>query len=66
MTETPLVTLTHLKIALAVTLCISGGHPLPAQNSTPPVAKETDADPPPKLIGMGATGPLLTYPITEK
>ena len=54
MTETPLVTLKHLKIALAVTLCISGGSTVLAQNSASPVAKVTAATPPPKLIVMVA------------
>ena len=52
MTETPFVTLNHLKIALAATVCIGSGSPGLAQNLAPPVAKVTAATPPPKLVVM--------------
>ncbi|BBB07559.1 alkaline phosphatase family protein [Sphingopyxis sp. EG6] len=54
LTETPLVTLKHLKIALAATLCVGSATTVFAQNSAPPVAKVTAATPPPKLIVMVA------------
>jgi len=53
LTETPLVTLKHLKIALAATLCVGSATTVFAQNSAPPVAKVTAATPP-KLIVMVA------------
>lgn len=59
MTETPLVTLNHLKIALAATLCVGGASTVLAQNSAPPpVQKVTAATPPPKLIVMVAVDQL--------
>ena len=54
LTETPLVTLKHLKIALAAALCVGSATTVFAQNSAPPVAKVTAATPPPKLIVMVA------------
>lgn len=58
LTETPLVTLKHLKIALAATLCVGSATTVLAQNSAPPVAKVTAATPPPKLIVMVAVDQL--------
>ena len=58
MTETPLVTLNHLKIALAAALCVGTASTVLAQNSAPPVQKVTAATPPPKLIVMVAVDQL--------
>lgn len=52
------MTLKHLKIALAATLCVGGASTVLAQNSAPPVPKVTAATPPPKLIVMVAVDQL--------